>query len=51
VTYILIEDRSSTELIKTVNALLVAGWQLAGGIAFNADQKLYLQAMIITERV
>ena len=50
-TYILIEDRNSTELIKKINALLVAGWELAGGVAFNADQKLYLQAMIIRERV
>lgn len=46
-TYIIIENPNSTELIKAVNALLVAGWQLQGGIAFNAIKGLYLQALFI----
>lgn len=49
VTYILIEEHDSTRLIKKVNAMIVAGWRLQGGIAFNADSKLYLQAMVMVE--
>ena len=48
-TYILLEEKDSTQLIKKVNAMLVAGWYLQGGIAFNADKGTYLQAMVITE--
>lgn len=48
-TYLLLEDKDSTQLIKKVNALLVAGWQCQGGIGFNAVSSLYLQAMIIDE--
>ena len=50
-TYILLEDKDSTQLIKKVNALLVAGWQCQGGIGFNAVNSLYLQAMIIDEHL
>lgn len=46
-TYILIEDLDSARLIKKVNALLVSGWQLQGGIGFNAIKGLYLQAMVM----
>jgi hypothetical protein len=49
ITYVLIEEHDSSRLIKKINAMLVAGWRLQGGIAFNADSKLYLQAMIIVE--
>lgn len=49
VTYILLEETDSTRLIKKINAMLVAGWRLQGGIAYNADQQLYLQAMVIYE--
>ena len=48
-TYILLEDHDSARLIKKVNALLVAGWCLQGGIGFNAINGLYLQAMVINE--
>lgn len=48
-TYLLLEDKNSTQLIKKVNALLVAGWQCQGGIGYNAISGLYLQAMIIDE--
>ena len=50
ITYILIEEHDSTVLIKKINAMLVAGWQLQGGIAYNADNRLYLQAMIMNEK-
>lgn len=46
-TYIVIENPNSTELIKTVNAMLVAGWRLQGGVAFNTIKGLYLQALYI----
>ena len=49
--YILIEDVNSANLIKKVNALLVAGWVCQGGISYNADKKLYLQALIIGEHI
>jgi hypothetical protein len=47
VTYILIEETDSTILIKKINAMLVAGWQLQGGIGFNSIKQVYLQAMIM----
>lgn len=46
-TYIIVENKDSTQLIKAVNALLVAGWRLQGGVAFNAISGLYLQAFYI----
>lgn len=46
-TYILVEDKDSTRLIKKINAMLVSGWILQGGVAFNAINGLYLQAMIM----
>jgi len=46
-TYIIVEDKSSSELIKKVNAMLVAGWSPLGGIAFNADKGLYIQALLM----
>ena len=46
-TYIVLEDLDSARLIKKVNALLVAGWSLQGGVAFNALKGLYLQAMVM----
>lgn len=46
-TYIIVENKDSTQLIKAVNALLVAGWRLQGGVAFNAIRGLYLQALYI----
>lgn len=46
-TYIILERHSSTDLIKMVNSLLVAGWQLQGGVAFNTIKGLYLQALYI----
>lgn len=49
-TYILLEEADSTRLIKKVNAMLVAGWVLQGGIAFSATKNLYLQAMVMIER-
>lgn len=49
-TYILIEEHDSTRLIKKVNAMLVAGWQLQGGIAYSASKDLYLQALVMIER-
>ena len=50
-TYILLEEKDSTQLIKKVNALLTAGWQCQGGISFNAINGLYLQALIIDEHL
>lgn len=49
ITYILLEEHDSTRLILKVNAMLVAGWRLQGGIAYNADNQLYLQAMVMFE--
>ena len=49
ITYILLEEHDSTLLINKINAMLVAGWRLQGGIAYNADQQLYLQAMVMYE--
>lgn len=49
-TYILIEEHDSTRLIKKVNAMLVAGWHLAGGIGYNAKDGLYLQALVMIEK-
>jgi len=46
-TYILLEHADSTELIKKINMLLVAGWYCQGGISFNTIKGLYLQAMVI----
>lgn len=46
-TYIVLENKNSTELIKSVNALLVAGWRLQGGVAFDAIHGYYLQALYI----
>jgi hypothetical protein len=45
--YIVIEDRDSTELIKKINALCVAGWLPQGGIAYANNRDLFLQAMVI----
>lgn len=46
-TYLIVENKDSTQLIKVVNALLVAGWRLQGGVAFNAIKGLYLQVLYI----
>ena len=46
-TYIILEHKDSTQLIKAVNAMLVSGWRLQGGVAFNALSGLYLQALYI----
>lgn len=46
-TYIIMEDTDSTRLIQRINAMLVSGWELQGGVAFNAIKGLYLQALIM----
>ena len=46
-TYIIVENKNSTQLIKAVNALLVSGWRLQGGVAFDAIHGYYLQALYI----
>lgn len=48
--YIVIEDKDSTQLIKKINALCVAGWRPQGGIAYSSRADLYLQAMVIEEQ-
>lgn len=48
--YIVIEDKDSTQLIKKINALCVAGWRPQGGIAYSNSKDLYLQAMVIEEQ-
>lgn len=48
--YIVIEDKDSTQLIKKINALCVAGWRPQGGIAYSSGKDLYLQAMVIEEQ-
>lgn len=50
-TYIVIEEKDSTRLINKINAMLVAGWQAQGGVAFNAVAGLYLQAMVMDEHI
>lgn len=49
-TYILIEEKDSTILIKKINAMLVSGWRPQGGIGFNPVKSLYLQAMVMIEK-
>ena len=49
--YILLEEHNSTQLIKKVNALLIAGWVCQGGISYNPTKQLYLQALIIDEHI
>jgi hypothetical protein len=46
--YIVLEDVDSTELIKKINALCIAGWRPQGGIAYANDKSRYLQAMVIS---
>ena len=46
-TYIVIEDHDSSRLIKKVNAMIVAGWHMQGGVAFNAVNGLCLQAIVM----
>ena len=44
-TYVIKTGSDTATLIATVNTALDAGWHLVGGVAYDADNNVYAQAM------
>ena len=44
--YIVLHGFSTLHLEANVKAYLDDGWQLQGGVGYDTDQRLYIQAMI-----
>lgn len=47
IDYVVLEERSASNLSKEVLKLAAKGWEPLGGIAFNGFMNRYMQSMVL----